>query len=195
MHCLPKRRRRRVEPTAADLVGEDLIGFTADGAVTGPSALRARIAQSSGIDAPARARLWPHLLGMEPWDATAAALDHAAAERSSRFERLLQHTTGVDQSDSTVIGSDVPRTDREHPRWREDASLAPLHSVLLAHCVYRAESKIAQGYLQGMNDLAAVVCEVLGDEPPPKELAAAFWLFEALLDHSAPNWSSGDVTK
>ena len=159
-------RTPRVAPATEALVGEQHIFLTACGTVRDAASLRIRIARSDGLSAGARSRLWRHLLGIDAWESTAAELEARDAERAVRFEQLRQiaepgGATGgaVAKRDATVIDSDVPRTDRELPRWREEAALAPLRSVLLAHCVHRTGGSTACGYCQGMNDLAAVVCD------------------------------------
>ena len=160
-------RTSRVAPALEALVDEREICLTAQGAIVAAASLRVRIAQSDGLSAGARARLWRHLLGLDAWEVTSAEIEARDSERAARFEELLHRTEAegaVEKQDATVIGSDVPRTDRALPRWHDEAALAPLRAMLLAHCVHRAGGSTARGYYQGMNDLAAVVCDQVGTQ-------------------------------
>lgn len=153
-------RTSRVAPASGGLVSEKEICLTAQGTIVGAALLRARVAESEGLTAGARARLWQHLLGIAAWEASEAEIEAHTAERVIRFEELLHRAEGaVERQDVTVIDSDVPRTDRELPRWHDQAALAPLRAMLLAHCVHRAGGSTARGYYQGMNDLAAVMLD------------------------------------
>ena len=155
-------RASRVVPASGGLVSEKEICLTAQGTIVGAASLRAQVAESEGLTAGARARLWQHLLGIAAWEASEAEIKAQTAERVVRFEELLHRAEAegaVERQDVTVIDSDVPRTDRELPRWHDEAALAPLRAMLLAHCVHRAGGSTARGYYQGMNDLAAVVLD------------------------------------
>jgi hypothetical protein len=146
-----------VAPASGGLVSEKEICLTAQGTIVGAASLRALVAESEGLSAGARARLWQHLLGIVAWEASEAEIEAHTAERVVRFEELLHRAEAegaLERQDVTVIDSDVPRTDRELPRWHDEAALAPLRAMLLAHCVNRAG-----GYYQGMNDLAAVMLD------------------------------------
>jgi hypothetical protein len=150
-------RTSRVAPASGGLVSEKEICLTAQGTIVGAASLRALVAESEGLSAGARARLWQHLLGIVAWEASEAEIEAHTAERVVRFEELLHRAEAegaLERQDVTVIDSDVPRTDRELPRWHDEAALAPLRAMLLAHCVHRAG-----GYYQGMNDLAAVMLD------------------------------------
>ena len=209
--CACAGASRRIVAAEDSLIGEQHVRLTAEGAIQGAAGLRRLIARSDGISPAARARLWPHLLGLDAWEATLPQLQRSRADRADRFEQLVQRTTSVDKRDWTVIAGDVPRTDRDLARWRDEASLAPLHSLLLTHCVYRAAKETTAGhYCQGMNDVAAVVLDavphaptvydaMLLEAPPPpppqsptptpQQLATAFWLFEAVLDEMPSNFA------
>lgn len=141
--------------------------------------------------------MWPCLLGLDAWDATAAQRERSRALRLERFEQLVQRSDAVKKSDATVIDGDVPRTDRDLPRWKEEAALAPIRTMLMAHCAHEAAS--VRGYSQGMNDVAAVVLDAwlpmtAASAPSPSvaTLSEAFWLFEALLDRTTADWGAGD---
>jgi len=219
-------RTSRVAPASGGLVSEKEICLNAQGTIVGAASLRAQVAESEGLTAGARARLWQHLLGIAAWEASEAEIKAHTAELTIRFEELLHRAEveeAVERQDVTVIDSDVPRTDRELPRWHDEAALAPLRAMLLAHCVHRAGGSTARGYYQGMNDLAAVLLDQvvtpqasppppqppppppqpqqpwlrLGLQPPPppptpptrRQIASAFWLYEAFLEQSAANWA------
>ena len=252
-------RASRVAPASGGLVSEKEICLNAQGTIVGAASLRAQVAESEGLTAGARARLWQHLVGIAAWEASEAEIKAQTAERVIRFEELLHRAEAegaVERQDVTVIDSDVPRTDRELPRWHDEAALAPLRAMLLAHCVHRAGGSTARGYYQGMNDLAAVMLDQalprspirmhrvrrvaasrvqartraaasvtqvvtpqasppppqppqpppqqqqpwsrLGLQPPPpppptpptrRQIASAFWLYEAFLEQSAANWA------
>ena len=252
-------RASRVAPASGGLVSEKEICLNAQGTIVGAASLRAQVAESEGLTAGARARLWQHLVGIAAWEASEAEIKAQTAERVIRFEELLHQAEAegaVERQDVTVIDSDVPRTDRELPRWHDEAALAPLRAMLLAHCVHRAGGSTARGYYQGMNDLAAVMLDQalprspirmhrvrrvaasrvqartraaasvtqvvtpqasppppqppqpppqqqqpwsrLGLQPPPpppptpptrRQIASAFWLYEAFLEQSAANWA------
>ena len=170
-------RPSRVAPAPEALVSEKDICLTTQGTVVGAASLRLRIAQSEGLSAGARARLWRHLLGIDAWEATSAEIEAQDADRATRFEELLHRAEAegaVEKQDATVIGSDVPRTDRALPRWHNEAALAPLRAMLLAHCVHRAGGSTARGYYQGMNDLAAVMCDQVLPRSRPVEVRVKF---------------------
>ena len=155
-------RTSRVAPASGGLVSEKEICLNAQGTIVGAASLRAQVAESEGLTAGARARLWQHLLGIAAWEASEAEIKAHTAELTIRFEELLHRAEvegAVERQDVTVIDSDVPRTDRELPRWHDEAALAPLRAMLLAHCVHRAGGSTARGYYQGMNDLAAVMLD------------------------------------
>ncbi|KAL1522441.1 hypothetical protein AB1Y20_017429 [Prymnesium parvum] len=200
---------------AAAVLEPSRLEFLEDGSLADPRAARAAVQRSGGLAAPLRARLWPPLLSLLPWDAAAGARAASDEARRAVFVRLLDGE--VDARHRKVIDGDVPRTDRERPEWRDERSLAPLRQLLMAHCVHSP-----WGYSQGMADLAAVVLVALGPSavehsprgadsdasaarlrdvagdapsPPPRSsnsdaasLSVAFWAFEAILNDSAPNW-------
>lgn len=185
-------RTSRVAPALEALVDEREICLTAQGAIVAAASLRVRIAQSDGLSAGARARLWRHLLGIDAWEVTSAEIEARDSERAARFEELLHRTEAegaVEKQDATVIGSDVPRTDRALPRWHDEAALAPLRAMLLAHCVHRAGGSTARGYYQGMNDLAAVVCDQVGPRIPtssqPPQQPPALHAHKAAASHAS----------
>ena len=148
----------------------------ADGAIIPGRDGRTFLAERAhGIEAQARHLLWPFLLQLDAWDTNSVQRERSRAQRLERFEQRVQRSGTVQKSDATVIDGDVPRTDRDLLRWKDEAALAPIRTLLMAHCAYEAAS--VRGYSQGMNDVAAVVLDAWLPEasapPPPKWHRAA----------------------
>eukprot|EP00966_Prymnesium_polylepis_P246851 5708711-Prymnesium_polylepis.1 len=130
--------RVRTDDAAANtlLLATD-VEWNADGSPAQPEALRAAITASGGIEPELRPRLWPLLLGVSAWDAGTAERVHAAEVKRAEYASLLAGSDeAVDPRYRKVIDGDVPRTDREHPEWADDASLEPMRSLLMAHCMH-----------------------------------------------------------
>lgn len=197
--CLPKSRRASTvvpfevyflsasnAPQQAPLVAEELPRWVApDGSISDVEAVIGRI-YSSGIEPGLRPRLWLHLLGVAPWDASTARLETLRAEREAALQSALGLWTGLDAEGRLdeckhgqlaryhrIVDVDVPRTDRELPQWASPESVLPIRRVIMSSLARSA----TPGYFQGMCDMAAVLLHALdGSE------ADALACYEALLD-------------
>lgn len=145
-----------------------------DGSVIDVPMVLSRI-YASGIEPSLRPRFWLHLLGVTPWNASAAALGELRAERERAYADVLALWSALDAANRLdecahgctaryyrIITADVSRTDRTLERWKAAESLVPLRRLLLSACAM-AE---APGYHQGMNDLAAVLLVAFGGDEP-----------------------------
>lgn len=182
-------------PGPAPLVeAEWLLYESSDGSVRDLDGLRRRLHAGGGIEAGLlRERLWRHLCGVVPWEASAADIERILEERRAEYSLLKARWVGADKlaecgADKLaecgvaslvkyhrVIDGDVLRTDRKHPDWQEEAALFPLKAILYTFCCHPLGE--ALGYFQGMNDIAAVICSVVPDE------ASRFWCFEGFIRH------------
>ena len=138
-------------------------------------ALRTLVASVGGLAPHLRPSAWPVLLGAQ------ANEEVRRAAQDAEFARLLAAATEpgtVSDEHVKVIDADVPRTDRSLDTWADDASLAPLRDLLVAHLAYAPNV----GYYQGMNDASAIFLATLSTT------ADAFWAFEGWLRSTAANW-------
>ncbi|EDQ90155.1 uncharacterized protein MONBRDRAFT_3177, partial [Monosiga brevicollis MX1] len=73
-----------------------------------------------------------------------------------------------------IVKKDVPRTDRQHEYFEKDDSehLVWLHDILVTYAVFHQEV----GYVQGMNDVLAIILFVIDNE------ADAYWCLNSYLN-------------
>ena len=76
------------------------------------------------------------------------------------------------------------RTDRDYFFFKDEESLEMLREILLTFFTYNRDL----GYAQGMNDLCAIILNVLqGDE------VSTFWCFANLMERLGPHFHKDQV--
>lgn len=76
------------------------------------------------------------------------------------------------------------RTDRDYPFFSEEKNLDELRDILVTFITYNQDL----GYTQGMNDLCAIIYNVLqGDE------VATFWCFANLMERLGPHFRKDQI--
>jgi len=94
-------------------------------------------------------------------------------ERCSKFrERRIQ------------IEKDIIRTDRDYVYFKEEGALDILQDILLTFIQYNQDL----GYAQGMNDLAALILNVLGGDE-----VCTFWCFANLMERLGWHFNKDQV--
>jgi len=161
--------RLQLPPVSEAVLRDD--GFLRpDGSIADVAHLALRI-YDTGLAADVRTRMWLHLLGCVPWDATTVQLKAYRQARVAEYRRacrlwqpfdakgtLAECPHGAVKANARIIGVDVPRTDREI--WETEESLLPIRRVLLS----LAAADVVTDYHQGMNDLAALALDSLGND-------------------------------
>eukprot|EP01062_Namystynia_karyoxenos_P035709 TRINITY_DN26098_c0_g1_i1.p1 TRINITY_DN26098_c0_g1~~TRINITY_DN26098_c0_g1_i1.p1 ORF type:complete len:460 (+),score=83.43 TRINITY_DN26098_c0_g1_i1:112-1380(+) len=146
--------------------------------------LRRRVFTFGCADADARKVVWTHLLQVIP-------VGCSAATRREREERLRREYLHYRQQYRMVtpaqrkhwaaftereqqVQRDVLRTDRASPLFSDEhgEGVRQLRDVLMAHQMYNHDL----GYCQGMNEVAALLLRVLGDD------ALAFWGLVCMME-------------
>eukprot|EP01105_Mastigella_eilhardi_P017944 TRINITY_DN4138_c0_g1_i2.p1 TRINITY_DN4138_c0_g1~~TRINITY_DN4138_c0_g1_i2.p1 ORF type:complete len:560 (-),score=100.36 TRINITY_DN4138_c0_g1_i2:68-1747(-) len=147
-----------------------------------------------GVSAGIRHEVWKFMLGEYPWSSTAEERERIRKDLADRYYTMKRQwaTLSKDQivrntkfwNRARQVAKDVVRTDRAYPFYGDGpeaaAHLQTLAHVLLTYTNYNFDL----GYVQGMNDLASVVLEVMrGDE------VDGFWCFKGLMDRVEANFS------
>ena len=84
----------------------------------------------------------------------------------------------------TRTDKDIVRTDRDYPFFSEEKNLDELRDILVTFITYNQDL----GYTQGMNDLCAIIYNVLqGDE------VATFWCFANLMERLGPHFRKDQI--
>ena len=76
------------------------------------------------------------------------------------------------------------RTDRDYAYFKEEGSLDILQDILLTFIQYNQDL----GYAQGMNDLAAIILNVLGGDE-----VSTFWCFANLMERLGWHFNKDQV--
>ena len=140
-----------------------------DGSVPNAQAL-IKIAHFAGLDSSIRRRLWLAMLNVIPLNVTREEAD--VIEKRLREEYLNISPKELSAETLSRIDKDVERTDRQifYPGSHstpinELPRLEILRQVLINYCRKDAALRdAALDYVQGMNDLAAPLVYVIGDE-------------------------------
>ncbi|XP_065184711.1 uncharacterized protein LOC135815358 [Sycon ciliatum] len=134
-----------------------------------------------GIESSARPVVWPCLLGVYTAEMTIDQRQKHLATLRTEYNQLVkqverpQFSSGQDLAARIKdIEKDVPRTDRHVAFYaKEDGDeLAALRRILASYAAYNP----GLGYVQGMNDVAAVVQLVMRDE------VLTFWCFVKVME-------------
>ena len=146
----------------------------AAGRITNPPALRQR-AFEGGVEAAARAVVWPLLLGVSCMESTAAERTALRDRKRAEYCTLRSQWQSISPAQEgnwskwrerkARVDKDVVRTDRTQPYFAgpqhspaaPTAVTATLRSILLSHVFYHWDL----GYCQGMSDLLAPVLFVV----------------------------------
>jgi len=162
----------------------DAVELDEHGAFVAPDELRARIAASAGCVPSLRPLVWPALLGLAPWSASAderkAALE---ASTAAYAETCARGDGAIEAGLLRVIDADVPRT-AELAGGDEDQPV--LRKLLVA----LAASAPEYSYWQGMNDLTAAV--LAGGAAREPELA--YWMLGGAFNDWRENWIHADLS-
>eukprot|EP00730_Choanoeca_flexa_P013429 TRINITY_DN5311_c9_g1_i1.p1 TRINITY_DN5311_c9_g1~~TRINITY_DN5311_c9_g1_i1.p1 ORF type:complete len:402 (+),score=100.44 TRINITY_DN5311_c9_g1_i1:1489-2694(+) len=90
--------------------------------------------------------------------------------------KAMRHEIDPEKAEDSIriIRKDVPRTDRQNEYFEADDNihLVWLNDILVTYAVYHQEV----GYVQGMNDVLAMILNVMDHE------ADAYWCFATYLD-------------
>lgn len=163
-----------------------------DGRISSVSEIQ-QVIYYGGIEPSLRPIVWKYLLGYFKWDYTARENENLRRQKHNEYEVMKQFwkSMGEDRKKryfehrqrQALIEKDVQRTDRQMEIFNDDSRgyLTRLSNILTTHTFYNFDL----GYLQGMNDLLAIVITVIDSE------ADAFWCFEGLLDRMHTNFADG----
>ncbi|KAI8064510.1 rab-GTPase-TBC domain-containing protein [Gongronella butleri] len=151
-----------------------------------------------GLDPSLRPEAWPFLLGVYPWESTAAEREEQRKKQKQEYEKLKEQWTEYlpgsshFQDQKQRIDKDVHRTDRTTAFYAKETipsddpatsmssndNLEALKRLLYAYNVHNSDL----GYVQGMSDLLSPLYAVLDDE------ALAFWTFVAFMERTKANF-------
>lgn len=137
----------------------------------------------TGFSEDIQSEAWKLLLGFYPLDSTSSERDKINAERSESYNQIKaqwKSIAGGDQKgmtsefarDLVQIDKDAVRTDREHRIFKEMDKVNELHDILASYVSCNQE----MGYVQGMNDLCAIIMDVMMTDE-----AMTFWTFRCLM--------------
>eukprot|EP00727_Mastigamoeba_balamuthi_P009379 m51a1_g5063 hypothetical protein (512) ;mRNA; r:116811-118889 len=162
-----------------------------DGSISPKSANEfRRRAFYGGVSESIRAECWKYLLGIKAYSHTFEEREAALQKKIKQYQDIrLQWTTITKEQEEYChkfklrreqIAKDVVRTDREYPFFAREENLGKLNDILMSYTMFNWDL----GYVQGMNDLCAVILNVMdGDE------ALTFWGFKNLMDSMIPMFS------
>lgn len=176
-------------------VSEFMELFDQEGRITesGLATLRTR-GFYTGFDRDVQPEAWKILLDFYPPNATVAERERVIAEKRQRYALLKSFWTGMDESqkrmssgfrlDLSQIEKDVVRTDREHRLFKDMDKVNLLRDILATYVCYNPDT----GYVQGMNDLCAIVMDVMDIDE-----AMTFWSFKCLMDRVSTSFSKDQM--
>jgi hypothetical protein len=137
-----------------------------------------KIAHFAGLDSSIRKRMWLAMLNVIPLNTSSE--EYSAIEQRLREEYANISPKELSEETLSRIDKDVERTDRQifYPGSHstpisELPRLDVLRQILINYC----RKDMGLDYVQGMNDLAAPLVYVIGDE------ALAFHAFSSLMTH------------
>lgn len=154
-----------------------------EGRITNPDEVNQRIFRGC-VHPSIRPEVWRYQLGLYEWSKTKKENEEKRTEKENDYYRMKNQwkTMSTDQlsrftelsTRRSLIEKDVARTDRKRPFYSDPHGwgLQRLEDILTTYCMYDFDL----GYVQGMNDLLAILLEVIQDE------ADAFWCFVGYMD-------------
>ena len=131
------------------------------------------------VDSSLRKELWKYQLGLYDWSKTKEENEKNRNLKLNEYFRMKYQWQMFTKDQlgrfkelslrMNLVEVDVVRTDRKRPFYNESDGwgLRKLQEILYTYCMYDFDL----GYVQGMNDLLAVILEVMQNE------SDAFWCF------------------
>ena len=142
-----------------------------------------------GICSELRREVWKHQLGLLHWDKSTDENEEIRQNKEllyknmrATWKKLTEKSTGLNLTKTlTLIDKDVRRTglDRNFFKSNNNKRHQSLREILNVYCAFHDPRN---GYKQGMNDLAAVVLEVMETD------SDAYWCFVKLMDRYKGNF-------
>eukprot|EP01127_Copromyxa_protea_P015026 TRINITY_DN4267_c0_g1_i1.p1 TRINITY_DN4267_c0_g1~~TRINITY_DN4267_c0_g1_i1.p1 ORF type:complete len:410 (-),score=94.28 TRINITY_DN4267_c0_g1_i1:66-1295(-) len=148
------------------------------GRLTDPESIKERVSKA-GMEEALRPILWKYFLGYYPWDSTLEERKKLEEKQKERYTRLKTHWSSISnaqlssfsewRSQQSQIEKDVVRTDRDLEWFQDDQSpyLLQLNNILCSYAWFNWDL----GYVQGMNDILAILIPLFGEEH------VSFWCF------------------
>uniref|UniRef100_A0A6B2L8H4 Rab-GAP TBC domain-containing protein n=1 Tax=Arcella intermedia TaxID=1963864 RepID=A0A6B2L8H4_9EUKA len=164
--------------------------FDKDGKIVDPKAIKKRIFYG-GVEDSIRIEVWKFLLGYYTWESTETERKLIREQKHQNYDIVRNQWQSIipDQEKNfskfrnrrSKIERDVVRTDRSDPNFEslESQYIIWLRKILITYCFFNWDI----GYVQGMNDLVAVILVIQNDE------ADGFWCFKGMMDKFGKHFS------
>lgn len=184
------------EHDGAPMGVEDFISlFDGEGRLT-PEGLKMLCSRGfyTGFDEDVQPESWKWMLGFYKFDSTADEREKLTRERRARYDVIKSFWTGMDEHQMKAsktfareliqIDKDVVRTDRERMLFKDMDKVNMLRSILTSYLCYNPDL----GYVQGMNDLCAILMDVMDCDE-----AMSFWAFKCLMDRVSSSFDRDQI--
>jgi len=147
-----------------------------------------------GFSEDIRMEAWKFLLGLYPLNSTLTERGVIMRNKVADYQTLkhqwktmlpeqLKRCTKFCER-QIQIEKDIVRTDRDYCFYKDEQFLDVLHDILVTFVIYNQDL----GYAQGMNDLCALILNVLqGDE------VSTFWCFANLMERLGSHFNKDQV--
>ena len=159
-----------------------------EGKIKNIEELNKRIYQR-GLSNELRKEVWKYQLGYLHWDRSTIENEKLRRDKEllyknmrATWKKLTEKETGLTLSKTlTLVDKDVKRTslNREFFKDKNNKGHQTLREILNVYCVFHDPHN---GYKQGMNDLAAVLIELMQND------SDAYWCFVKLMDRYKGNF-------